>query len=137
MGTSLAAADALGYPDALPVLKAMMGFLAGSMLSPDFYPKDCCAYELPIDPRTVTWKVARDAFVAQKDQNRSGMGTSWAGNTFKAYYAARRGTLSYAAHKGDPKAQQALKWFLANVGDGPSAGATDDGCRADQTFAIG
>jgi hypothetical protein len=139
MATALATADGLGFADAWPILRNMMGFLAGIMLSPDFHPKDCCAYELPISVNTTTWKAARDAFVNRdpKEGNRSGNGITWAGNSFKPYYAARRGTLSYAAHKGDARAQQALKWFLANVGDGPSAGATDEGWRNDPTFAIG
>ncbi len=139
MATALATADALGFADAWPVLQNMMGFLAGIMLSPDFYPKDCCAYVLPIDLNTKTWRAARDAFVAQTTGHGSGSGRGddWAGNTFRPYYAARRGTLSYAAHKGHPKAQQALKWFLANVGSGPSGGATDAGWRQDPTFAIG
>lgn len=141
MATTLAAADALGFADAWPVMRNMMGFLAGIMLSPDFYPKDCCAYVLPITVKTQTWREARDAFVAEAKANpkgsASGLGVSWAGNTFRPYYAARRGTLSYAARKGDVRAQKALKWFLANIGDGPSAGATDAAMRADPTFAIG
>jgi hypothetical protein len=142
MASSLATADALGFEDAWPVLQNMMGFLAGIMLSPDFYPKDCCAYTLPISLETKTWLEARDGFIAQKAKypgsaNHSGMGVDWAGNTFRPYYSARRGTLSYAAHKGDAKAQKALRWFLANVGSGPSVGATDAGWQLDPTFAIG
>ena len=131
--TTMAAADALGFADAWPVMQAMMKFLAGIMLTPDFHAKDCCAYLLPITPETNTWRAAREAF----EGKGSGMGVRWAENTFRPYYAARRGTLSYAARRGDALAQQALKWFLANAGEGPSSGATDAYWRSDPTFAIG
>lgn len=136
---ALATAYSAGFPQAWTILDAMMGFLAGSMLTPDFYARDCCAYNVPVGgppnaPTIRTWAAMRDALVAA---GGSGGGTAWAPNTFVAYYAARRGVLEYMAARGHAQAQHALSWLklVANAAD-KSFGATDAYAVTDPTFFI-
>jgi hypothetical protein len=135
----LQACDAMGYARAAEIVDRMMGSIAGIMLTPDFYPRDCMPYDMGpggMTDQVLTWAGAKACMIAS---GYSGGGTAWSSNSFPVSYSGLRGNLTYEASLGSQQAARALAWLLSAATNGPndpSRGATNAYQQVDPTFFI-